>query len=59
MLVAGQVPHEFKQYAKLIRHVGLGKAWERTRSQVDRANPYVMRYVRYFEACAREESARG
>lgn len=57
MLVAGQVPHEFKQYAKLLRHVGLGKAWERVKTQINHANPYVMRYVRYFEACAREESA--
>jgi hypothetical protein len=58
MLVAGQVPHEFKQYAKLVRHVGLGTSWERAKTQIDQANPYVLRYVRYFEACAREESAR-
>ena len=58
MLVAGQVPHEFKQYAKLVRHIGLGKVWEKVKTQVNHANPYVMRYVDYFETCAREESAR-
>ena len=25
MLVRGQVPHEFKQYAKLVRRIGLGR----------------------------------
>lgn len=58
MLVAGQVPHEFKQYAKLLRRIGLGQAWETARAQVDRANPYVMKYARYFEACAVAESQR-
>jgi len=57
MLVAGRVPHEFKQYAKLLRRIGLGQAWGTAKAQVDPANPYVMRYVRYFDACAREESA--
>jgi hypothetical protein len=51
MLVAGRVPHEFKQYAKLLRRIGLGRAWEESRAKVDESNPYVMRYVRYFEAC--------
>jgi hypothetical protein len=56
MLVAGHVPHEFKQYAKLLRRIGLGQPWEAVRGQVDQANPYVMKYVRYFEACALAES---
>jgi hypothetical protein len=58
MLVAGHVPHEFKQYAKLLRHIGLGQAWETAKAQVDQANPYVMKYARYFEACAVAESRR-
>lgn len=56
MLVAGHVPHEFKQYAKLLRRVGLGQAWEIAKAQVDQSNPYVMKYTRYFEACAAVES---
>jgi len=57
MLVAGQVPHEFKQYAKLLRRLGLGEAWEQAKTQIDRSNPYVMRYARYFEACTKPDSA--
>jgi hypothetical protein len=49
MLIAGQVPHEYHEYAKLLRHIGLGDAWVTTRDRVDGANPYVMRYVRYFD----------
>jgi len=55
MLVAGQGPHEFKQYAKLLRRIGLGEPWAQARSRVDESNPYVMRYVRYFDAVARME----
>ncbi len=25
MLLAGNTPHEFKEYSKLVRHLGLGK----------------------------------
>jgi hypothetical protein len=49
MLVDGQVPHEYKEYAKLLRKIGLGDL----RSELERANvknPYVARYVKYFAA---------
>ena len=49
MLVAGEVPHEYRGYAKLLRRIGIGEAWASTRLSVDEANPYVMRYVNYFE----------
>jgi hypothetical protein len=49
MLLAGQVPHEYHEYAKLMRKVGLGKWWPTIEKQVNRSNPYVMRYYRYFE----------
>jgi len=49
MLVAGQVPHEYREYAKLLRRIGLGEAWAATRQQVDEGNPYVMRHVNYFD----------
>lgn len=58
MLVRGQVPHEFKQYAKLLRRIGLGEVWEEVRGRLDGSNPYVMKYSRYFDACARDEAAR-
>jgi hypothetical protein len=56
MLVAGQVPYEFKQYAKLLRRIGLGQAWDSVKAQVDPENPYVMKYARYFDACALAQS---
>jgi hypothetical protein len=56
MLVAGQVPHEFKQYAKLLRHIGLEPGWKAAREQADHANPYVMKYVRYLDAWSRKDS---
>lgn len=48
MLLAGKVPHEYKEYAKLLRKVGLGDWWPRIDSTVDKSNPYVMKYYRYF-----------
>lgn len=49
MLVAGLVPGEYREYAKLLRRIGLGDAWREARDAVDESNEYVMRYVRYFE----------
>ena len=49
MLVSGQVPHEYHDYAKLLRRIGLGEGWMAAREQVDESNTYVMRYVQYFE----------
>ena len=49
MLLAGQVPHEYHEYAKLLRRIGLGETWASTRQAVDEGNRYVMRYVKYFE----------
>ena len=52
MLVAGQVPREYREYAKLLRRIGLGEGWAAARQSVDRGNQYVMRYVNYFDTCA-------
>lgn len=52
MLVEGEVPREFKDYAKLLRHIGVGDRWPSIAEAVDRTNPYVMRYVRYLETHA-------
>jgi len=43
MLVAGHVPHEFREYAKLLRKVGVGEQWSAVHDRLDQANPYVMR----------------
>ena len=55
MLARGWVPHEFRQYAKLLRRIGLGKEWAKVRGELDVSNRYVMRWVRYFDACAAAE----
>jgi hypothetical protein len=52
MLMVGQVPHKYREYAKLLRRIGLGDGWVDARSRVDEANPYVMRYVNCFERFA-------
>jgi hypothetical protein len=49
MLELGTVPREYQEYAKLIRTIGLGDDWPAIRQRLDGSNPYVMRYVRYFE----------
>jgi hypothetical protein len=48
MLVAGQVPHEFREFARLLRKIGVGERWESVRQRLDRSNPYVMRFDDYL-----------
>ena len=48
MLLAGQVPHEFKQYAKLLSHIGVGGLWPEIEQRVPRENRYVMRWYNYL-----------
>jgi hypothetical protein len=49
MLVAGDVPHEFHAYVRLLRKIGLDESWPEVRARVDESNRYVMRHVRYLE----------
>ena len=48
MLLAGSVPREFKEYSKLLRRIGWGSSWPTIEQQIDRENPYVMRYYNYL-----------
>jgi len=48
MLLAGQVPHEYQDYARLLRKIGVGGWWSGVEEHVDRSNPYVLRFYRYF-----------
>jgi len=52
MLLSGDVPHEYQQYAKLLRLIGLGNWWPFIEHGVKRDNPYVMRYYEYLRANA-------
>jgi hypothetical protein len=49
MLIAGHVPHEFREYAKLLRKVGVGERWASVRERLDSSNPYVMRFYDYLD----------
>jgi hypothetical protein len=48
MLLDGMVPREYREYAKLLRKVGIGDNWDEIEKKLDRSNPYVMHYYRYF-----------
>jgi hypothetical protein len=48
MLLAGNVPHEFKQYARLLRKIGVGELWPVIEAKVARDNPHVMRWYEYL-----------
>jgi hypothetical protein len=48
MLLTGNVPHEYKEYAKLLRKVGIGNRWSEIEEKVDRSNHYVMKYYGYL-----------
>ena len=48
MLVAGHTPREYRQYAKLVRKIGLGDWWARTEDRLDLEKPYVRKYYLYF-----------
>jgi hypothetical protein len=48
MLLEGLVPHEYKEYAKLLRKIGMGNWWETVEARIARDNEYVMHYYEYF-----------
>jgi hypothetical protein len=52
MLRAGHVPHEYREYARLVRKIGFDAS---EIPEVDRSNPFVMRFGSYFEGAARED----
>jgi hypothetical protein len=53
VLISGAIRREFRQYARLLRHVGVGDWWPEVERRVDRNNPYVMRYLAYLQQDAR------
>lgn len=46
MLVAGIIPHEFREYVKLLKRVGFGAYREQIEAEIRRENPYAMRFYR-------------
>lgn len=53
MMLSGNVPHEFHEYERLLRKVGLDSLWTMLDSGVDRENKYVMRHYDYLDRFAR------
>jgi hypothetical protein len=53
MLLSGQVPHEWREYRRLLKKVGVGALWPVLDSGVDRENKYVMRHYDYLNHYAR------
>ena len=49
MLIDGNVPHEYKQYAKLMKKIGVGNYWNEIEERIDKSNNYVMKYFEYLK----------
>jgi hypothetical protein len=52
MLIAENVPHEYKQYAKLLKKIGVDAYWEEVENRINRPNKYVMKYYDYLKDAA-------
>jgi hypothetical protein len=50
MLALGIIPHEMREYAKLLRTIGVGEHWSRLERDVPRDNPYAMRFYKSLRA---------
>jgi hypothetical protein len=55
MLIAGNVPHEYKQYAKLLKKIGIGEYWSEIENRINRSNEYVMKYYDYLKQDAERD----
>lgn len=49
MLLAGNVPREYREYSRLLRRLGFESLWPRIDAGASRQNRYVMRYFEYFK----------
>jgi hypothetical protein len=50
MLAAGHIPHEYREYAKLLRKVGFdAEDLAAVADRLNRGDPYVVRFYTYFE----------
>ena len=56
MLVAGIIPHEFREYSKLLRTIGVASYWPELHTCVPRDNRFAMRF---YEALRQNDPAAG
>jgi len=52
MLMTGYLPREFRQYAKLVRKIGIREWLPLIKEQAELGDPWVQRYYSYFEEYA-------
>ena len=52
MLIEGNVPHEYKQYVKLLKKIGVHEYWKEIETRINRSNEYVMKYYDYLKGAA-------
>ena len=52
MLMAGIIPREMTEYAKLLRTLGVGEFWPQLEREIPRDNPYAMRFYKSLRAAA-------
>ena len=57
MLIAGIIPHEMREYAKLLRTVGVREQWTRLDAGIPRGNRYAMRFYEILRAAERPPAA--
>ena len=57
MLIDGNVPREYKEYAKLLRKIGFSDLWSRLETSVPKDNKYVMRHFNYLRAVHEKSSS--
>jgi hypothetical protein len=50
MLILGLVPREMREYAKLLRTVGVGEQWPRLEQNISRDNRHAMRFYKVLRA---------
>jgi hypothetical protein len=55
MLIEEHTPGHYREYAKLLRKIGLGNYWPMLEEQVNCNNPYVFRFYKYFQQYAQHE----
>ena len=54
MLLHGNTPREYREYAKLLRKIGLEERWAELES-ANQSNPHVKRWCEYFTRHAGSE----
>ncbi len=57
MLLDGNVPREYREYARLLRKIGFDKWWPRLSEEIPKENLHAMRYFNYFRLVHERSSA--